>query len=99
MIPIQEPLPLVAEGDDPWCLSAEMLNLLARKVNALTSMRAIEPLRIIQTEAGPVLTTGRGGLIKEGDLPSNATIQWVTISLCVGGVPTSYSVPVGVIPA
>lgn len=102
MIPIETPLPLVAEGDAPWCLSAEMLNLLARKVNALSNMRAISPIKLTKTDAGFVLHTGPSGLLPEGQgsaaMPAGVTPIWQPITTCVGGVPTTYYIYAGAVP-
>jgi len=100
MIPIETPLPLVAEGDVPWCLSAEMLNLLARKVNAIYGMRAIAPILITKNDAGFVFHTGKTGLLPDdGTMPANVTPVWEATSVCIGGVPTTVYVFAGRVPA
>jgi hypothetical protein len=102
MISIDTPLPLVSENDAPWCLSAEMLNLLARKVNALSNMRAISPIKLTKTDAGFVFHTGKSGLLPEGTggaaMPDGLVPGWQQISVCVNGVPTTYYVYAGSLP-
>lgn len=102
MISIDTPLPLAAEGDAAWCLSAEMLNLLARKVNALANMRAISPIKLTKTDAGFVFHTGKAGLLPEGtggsSMPEGLTPVWAPVSVCVDGVPTTYYIYAGAVP-
>lgn len=99
MISIDEPLPLVAAGDIPWCLSAEMLNHLSRKVNAIYNMRAISPIRLAKTDAGFVFHTGQAGLLPDDGLPDNVVPVWETVSMCIDGVPTTVYVFAGRVPA
>lgn len=102
MISIETPLPMAAENDAAWCLSAEMLNLLARKVNAIYNMRAISPIRITKTEHGPVIHTGKSGLLPDGEggssMPDSVTPVWQQVSVCVDGVPTTYYIYAGAVP-
>lgn len=95
MISIDTPLPVAAEGDAAWCLSAEMLNLLARKVNALSNMRAISPISLTKTDAGFVFSTGESGLLPTGDMPDHVTPVWERVTVCVDDVSTTYYVYLG----
>jgi hypothetical protein len=57
MIPIDTPLPTtLEEGDDCPLLSAEIVNLVFRKINAMHGMRAVQPLRLTKSDAGFLIT-------------------------------------------
>ena len=57
MIPIDTPLPTnLKEGDPPPLFSAEMVDLVFRKINAMYGMRAVQPLRLTKSESGFLLT-------------------------------------------
>lgn len=57
MIPIDTPLPTtLEEGDDSPLLSADVVNLVFRKINAMYGMRAVQPLRLTKSESGFLLT-------------------------------------------
>lgn len=51
-LPITTPLPMAKEGEPAWILSAEMLDLLVRKVEAFHNIQAEAPLRIVKADAG-----------------------------------------------
>ena len=57
MIPIDTSLQTnLKEGDECPFLSAEIVDLASRKINALHGMRAVQPLRLTKSDAGFVLT-------------------------------------------
>jgi len=57
MIPIDMPLPTnLEEGDECPLLSAEIVDLIFRKINAMHGMRAVQPLRLTKSDAGFLLT-------------------------------------------
>lgn len=57
MIPIDMPLPTtLEEGDESPLLSAEIVDLVFRKVNAMHNMRAVQPLRLVRSDSGFLLT-------------------------------------------
>ena len=57
MIPIDMPLPTnLVEGDECPLLSAEIVDLVFRKINAMHGMRAVQPLRLTKSDAGFLLT-------------------------------------------
>ena len=57
MIPITTLLPTnLKEGDECPFLSAEMVDLVFRKLNAIHGMRAVQPLRLTKSDAGFVIT-------------------------------------------
>jgi len=57
MIPIDMPLPTnLKEGDECPLLSAEIVDLVFRKINAMHGMQAVQPLRLTKSDAGFLLT-------------------------------------------
>jgi len=57
MISIDTPLPTtLEEGDECPLLSAEIVDLVFRKVNAMHGMRVVQPLRLTKSDAGFLLT-------------------------------------------
>ena len=57
MIPIDMPLPTnLEEGDECPHLSAEIVDLIFRNINAMHGMRAVQPLRLTKSDAGFLLT-------------------------------------------
>jgi hypothetical protein len=57
MIPIDTSLQTnLKAGDECPFLSAEIVDLVSRKINALHGMRAVQPLRLTKSDAGFVLT-------------------------------------------
>lgn len=100
MIPIDDPIPLADEGDPAWCLSAERLNHLARKINAIYSMRAVSPVRITKSDSGFVIHTSKTGLLPDDDtIPTNAVPAWEAVSVCIDGVTTTVYVYAWRVPA
>ncbi len=55
-LPITTPLPIVKEDEPAWILSAELANLLARKVEAFSNIQADAPLKITKSDAGFKIT-------------------------------------------
>lgn len=51
-LPLTTPLPLANEDDPAWILSAELANLLARKVEAFSNIQSDLPLKIVKSDAG-----------------------------------------------
>ena len=52
MLPIDTTLPIVKEGDEAIVLSADWMNLLHRKLNALWNMQGVNGTVVIKAEAG-----------------------------------------------
>ena len=92
---INDPLPMVNEGDPAWMLSAEMANLLVRKVNAMYGMRVAAPLRLVKADAGFTISAGRAGLLPENGLTTPTAPTWQEVTLVIDCVPTQFYVLTG----
>lgn len=94
-LPIDTELPILKEGDAAIYLSAEEMNLLARKVNAIANMQAVAPLRLVKSDAGFLITGSRAGLVDDSNLPAGVTPQWIQTQVCIAGVSTDVWVFAG----
>ena len=94
-LPIDTELPMVKGGDEALYLSAEMMNLLVRKVNAMAGMQAVSPLRLVKSDAGFLITGSRAGIVDDSALPADVTPTWIQTQVCVAGVTTDVWVFAG----
>ncbi len=92
---IDTELPILKEGDEALYLSAEWMDLLARKVNAMAGMQAVAPLRLVKSDAGFLLTGSRAGIVDDSGLPADVSPQWIQTQVCIAGVITDVWVFAG----
>lgn len=82
-LPITTPLPEAREGEPAWILSAELVELMERKIDAFMNMQTEFPLKVIKADSGFKIV-GEGVLSRAG-LPNDVTPRWIEVQVCVAG--------------